>query len=83
MFVHTDSAEESPSVKCMVIHGILVAKVAVRVYPSPKKSSIKSRRQTNRITFREPLERSASKSKSKSSTSSSHAVWHSVSSVEK
>ena len=31
MFVHTDSAKESPSVKCMVIHGILVAKVAVRV----------------------------------------------------
>jgi len=47
----------------------------------PKKSSIKSRTQTNRVTFREPLERSASKSKS--STSRSHAVWRSVSSVEK
>jgi hypothetical protein len=44
----------------------------------PKKSSIKNRTQTNRVTFKEPIERSASKSKS--STSSSHAVWHSVSS---
>ncbi len=46
----------------------------ISLYKKPKKSSFKSRKSSNRISFRSPLIRS------KSSTSTSHAVWKTVSS---
>jgi hypothetical protein len=72
-----DSDSKSTSSKSPRSPRNITSKVSLH---APKKSSIKSRTHSNRVTFREPLERSASKSKSISTTSSRHSAWHSVSS---